>query len=163
MSTIRNATVSARYQCDPYTRLLDTNQRVTGFAPRGSDNHHRLTCAACGTGSYKVATSRADNGSVLLHAFCGHSAVEVMAALGLTIRELFPERIKAASHEARKASAEAFRRNAWCAALGVLVRETTLILIAANDMYSGKVLAAHDIQRVGLAAKRISQAGEVLR
>jgi hypothetical protein len=156
-------TASERYQLDPYGRLLETHQRVTGFSPRGSYSHHRLTCAACGTASYKVSASRADNGSVLLHAFCGHSTAEVLTALGMTVSQLFPERLKTSSREARKTSFEAFKHYAWGAALGVLDRETTVILIAANDIYSGKVLALNDVERVGLAAQRISQARELLR
>lgn len=76
---------------------------------------------------------------------------------------LFPERIKDCGPEVRKAAAEAFKRNGWHAALGVLDREATVVLIAANELHAGKALAFADTARVGLAAQRIAQAREVLR
>lgn len=77
--------------------------------------------------------------------------------------DLFPERIKDTSSEARKSATEAFRRTAWHAALGVLNREATAVLIAANAIHGGAALLANDVMRVRVAAQRIAQAREVLR
>jgi hypothetical protein len=109
-----------------------------------------------------LSITEADDGRVMLHCFACHDTLGILHALGLEMADLFPERIKDPSPEARKAAAEAFRRNAWGAALGVLAREATVVQIAADDMHAGKTLVAHDVARVGLAARRIAQTGEVL-
>ena len=110
-----------------------------------------------------LSITEADDGRVMLLCFACNDTPGILRAVGLEMAELFPERIKDPSPEARKAAAEAFKRNAWGAALGVLDREATVVLIASNDMHSGKTLVADDVGRVGLAAQRIAQAREVLR
>lgn len=110
-----------------------------------------------------LSITEADDGRVMLHCFACNDTTGILRAVGLEMAELFPERIKDPSPEARKAAAEAFKRDAWGAALGVLDREATVVLIASNDMRSGKTLVADDVGRMGLAAQRIAQAREVLR
>jgi hypothetical protein len=110
-----------------------------------------------------LSITEADDGRVLATCFACHDTQGILAAVGLEMADLFPERIKDPSPDARKAVHEAFKRNAWGAALGVLDREATVVLIAATDLHDGKVLAADDVARIGMAAQRIAQAREVLR
>jgi hypothetical protein len=134
---------------------------------QGVRKHGNGWRADCPNGHSKARGSlsvvEADDGRVMLHCFACSDTTGILCALGLTMGDLFPERIKDMSPEGRKAAADAFRRNAWGAALGVLDREASVVLIAANDLYAGKSLPVDDVMRVGLAAKRITQAREVLR
>ena len=142
----------------PLQRLEQAHERTTGHATRRG----RITCPVCASETYKVAISEAANGSVLLHAFCGHSAAEVLDAMGLTLADLFPERIRDLSPEGRRAAQQAFKQTAWAAALGVVGREAKVISIAAHDLAAGLVLNATDADRLALAIGRIDDAREVL-
>lgn len=134
---------------------------------QGVRQHGKGWRADCPNGHSKargsLAVTETDDGSVILHCFACGDTPGVLRALGIKLADLFPVRAKDASPEGRKAAADAFKRNAWGAALGVLDRESTVVLIAANDIHAGKALALADVARVGLAAQRIAQAREVLR
>lgn len=148
---------------DPYDRLLETHQRITGYEARGSGRHVRITCPACGTGTLKVSVSRADNGSVLLHAFCGHTPAEVMSALGLTLSDLFPLRdLRTLTADQRRELRQQSLVSRWHAALNVLRQETTVTLIAANQLEDNQPLTDADLTRLRVAALRIFDAQEVL-
>lgn len=142
----------------PLQRVEQAHERVTGHPARRG----RITCAVCGTATYKVAISQAPNGSVLMHAFCGHTPAEVLGAMGLTLADLFPERIRDLSPEGRRAAQQAFKQTAWAAALGVVGREAKVISIAAHDLAAGLVLNDTDADRLALAIGRIDDAREVL-
>lgn len=149
---------------DPYERLLATHQRITGYQARGSERHVRISCPACGTSSLKVSVSRADNGSVLLHAFCGHSPAEVLTALGLSLSDLFPLRdIRTLTPDQRREMRQQALASRWLAALTVLEEETTITLGAAIQLSDERPLAPTDLDRVKVAALRIFDAAEVLR
>lgn len=136
--------------------------RLHGVRKHGSGwradcpNSHKST-----RGSISVAET--DDGRVMLHCFACNDTPGILHALGMELADLFPERIKDTNPEARKSAAEAFKRNAWRAALSVLDREATVVLIAANDLCAGQAMPGDDAMRIGLAARRIAQAREVLR
>lgn len=122
--------------------------------------------ADCPNGHAKARGSlgitEADDGRVLLSCFACHDTPAILRTLGLELADLFPERIKDPSPEARRAAREAFKRNAWASALGVLGRETGVVLIAARDMLRGRTLPPNDVERLALAEDRIARACEVL-
>ena len=122
--------------------------------------------ADCPNGHSKARGSLAINvggdGRVLLHCFACNDVPGILRTVGLDMADLFPDRINDQSPEARRAAREAFQRNAWRAALGVLARETTVICIAANDLLTGNPLAHADHARLQLAEERIHLAREVL-
>ena len=109
-----------------------------------------------------LSISEADDGRVLLHCFACNDVPGILSALGLEMADLFPERIRDPSPEARQRAREAFKRNSWQAALGVLGRESSIVLLAARDMLAGKVLAAGDVDRLAQAEDRIRHAREAL-
>jgi hypothetical protein len=137
------------------SRLQGVRQRGDGWRADCPNGHQKAH------GS--LAITEAADGRVMLHCFACGDTPGILRALGLEMAALFPDRLNTPGPEARKAAAEAFKRNAWGAALGVLDRESIVVLIAANDMHAGKALALADVARVGLAAQRIAQAREVLR
>ena len=134
--------------------------RLEGVIKSGSG--WRTRCPAHGGKSASVAITEGDNGTVLVHCFAGCTVHDVLAAVGMELADLFPERIKDASPEARRASREAFKRSGWTAALGVLARESTVIEVAAHDLATGKALSAADHNRLLAACDRIHGAREML-
>ena len=111
-------------------------------------------------GSLSIA--EADDGRILLACFACHDTQGILGALGLTMADLFPERIKDTTPEGRRAAREGFKRGAWVAALGVLGREAAVVQLAARDMLAGKMLPDGDVARLVLAEDRIARAREVL-
>jgi hypothetical protein len=95
-----------------------------------------------------------DDKRILLHCFGGCSVHDVLAAVGLEMDALFPER----PIGDRKPERYPFSA---MDALRCLAFEGTVILLAAKDLRAGKVLNGYDIERLGLAVSRIGAALEV--
>jgi len=123
----------------------------------------RTACPACGGRSRKLSLSEADDGRLLLHCFGGCDAAAVVVAAGLTIGDLFPERLAADSPEERKRRARLMRESAWGAALEMLDLEATVVLLASRQLARYKPLAETDEARLALAQKRIEECRSVLR
>ncbi|MEW9623256.1 hypothetical protein [Rhodanobacter geophilus] len=109
-----------------------------------------------------LSITEADDGRILLSCFACHDAPAILRTLDLELADLFPERIRDPSPEARQRAREAFKRNGWHAALGVLGRESGIVLLAARDMLAGKTLVDDDVERLVRAADRIQHAREAL-
>lgn len=109
-----------------------------------------------------LAITQADDGRVLAHCFACSDVHGILSAVGLELADLYPERIKDPSPEARQRAREAFKRNGWAAALRVLSREATVVLAAAWMLRNGRTLTADDGARLTLAMQRIDRAREVL-
>ncbi|MHB1058086.1 MAG: hypothetical protein ACYC0F_09430 [Rhodanobacter sp.] len=122
----------------------------------------RARCPACGGQSRKLAISEGTEGMLLLHCFACSDIATILAAIGLTVADLFPQRIRDTTPEGRRAAQQAFKQTAWGAALGVVGREAKVISIAAHDLAAGLVLNDTDADRLTLAIDRIDTAREVL-
>ena len=109
-----------------------------------------------------LSVTEADDGRILLSCFACHDTPAILRTLDLEMADLFPERIRDPSPEARQRAREAFKRSAWVAALGVLGREAGVVLLAARDVLAGNVLRADDVERLALAEDRITRAREAL-
>lgn len=109
-----------------------------------------------------LAITQADDGRVLMHCFACSDVHGILAAVGLELADLFVERIRDPSPEARKAANEAFKRNGWRAALSVLSREAVVVLAAAGMLRQGHTLTAEDDTRLSLAMQRIDDAKAAL-
>lgn len=120
----------------------------------------RARCPACNherdTGA--LAVTENGDGTILLHCFRCSDTAAILAAVGLTIADLFPERIKPQTPEERRSAREVFKRNAWAAALRVLSREATVVNAAAGWLRQRRPLADPDYERLVLACSRIDQA-----
>lgn len=146
------------YQSSPVERLLARLDRVKqtkpgqwiARCPAHTDKSPSLSVKACG------------DGTILLHDFGGCSASDILAAVGMELADLFPERLKPRTPEERKAAREAFKRDSWRAALGVLAREATIVEIAAHDLADNKPLSGEDHDRLLTAIVRIGDAKAVL-
>lgn len=90
-----------------------------------------------------------DDGRILLHCFGGCGALDVVEALGLSMSELFPERLGEFKQVAHPFSA--------ADALRALSRESAIVALSAADALEGK---PQDLDRVAQAAERIAAALE---
>lgn len=119
-------------------------------------------CPAHTDRSASLSIAEGRDGRALVKCFAGCEVLAVVQALGLEVADLFPERIADTSPEGRTASREAWRQSGWAAALGVLAREASIVLIAARALADGKPLPADDHARLLAAVDRIECAREVL-
>ena len=141
--------------------LLAILARLEGV--RRSGRGYRARCPACGGRSRKVSLTETGSGTVLLHAFCGCSAAQVLDAIGLTLTALFPAPMRPSTPEEHRAVRRAWREAQWGAALDVLVFEGTVVLIAGRQIVAGEPLNPADRARLALAVRRLSDARAVLR
>ena len=123
----------------------------------------RARCPACGGKSRKLSLSEADDGRVLLHCFAGCEAAAVVQAVGLTIGDLFPERLAPDTSEERRRRQRLAREAQWSAALDSLAVEGAVLLFAAEAVVAGAPIISEDFARLELAIQRIDGARSVLR
>ena len=122
--------------------------------------------ADCPTGHRTRGTlslAQGDDGRVLLHCFAGCSTADVLGALGLTLGDIMPERLRDESPEGRRAARERFQLASVAAATGVVAREAELVLIAAADTAQGIPLTDADLARLAEGVERLHAECEVLQ
>lgn len=112
-------------------------------------------------GTLSVAVG--DDGRVLLKCFVGCSASEVLAALGMSIGDLFPERMHDTTPLGRAQRREAMQAANVAAAVAVLDREALVVLAAAGTLQRGSALTGADHDRLALAAQRVHDVREMFR
>jgi hypothetical protein len=143
---------------DPFDRLLD---RLEGVQHHGKGC--RALCPACGGKSRKLSLSQGDDGRVLMHCFAGCSPQDVLAAVGLTVADLFVRRIDSDMTPAqRRELREHAKQSQWRAALDCLQLEIGVVHIAARQLAAGQSLNPDDLQRMNVAVDRIRDARSVL-
>lgn len=121
--------------------------RLEGVKQSGS-GRWRARCPAHGSKGQTLSIRETADGAVLVHCFAGCSAAEVVGATGLTISDLFPERLP--NHTSTRAS-----RIPASDVLAALVVEIELVGIAAHEIAKGEALSATDHQRLLTAVSRI--------
>jgi hypothetical protein len=110
-----------------------------------------------------VSICRGPDGSVLMHDFGGDGAAEVLAAMGLSLASLYPERNRRDMTPAERSEMRAHARMAnWVAVLGVVGLEAKVVIIAGRQIKAGKALNDEDERRLDEALIRIDSAREVL-
>lgn len=148
------APASPRVGIDALLAKLDRVQHgANGWradCPNGHRSHGTLSLA------------QADDGRLLLHCFAGCATADVLGALGLTLGDVMPARLRDESPEGRRAARERFRLASVTAAAGVLERESSIVLLAACDLLRGDDLDDADVARVIEAGDRIGAARRAL-
>ncbi len=135
-------------------------QRLEGVQRAGTG--WRARCPACGGKSRKVSITESGD-RVLIHAFCGCPAIDILAAIGLTWPDLHPPRTWPLSREEQRHARRAIKECGWAAALGVLALESRVVLLAAREIWAvGGLGSVEDGKRLALAVKRIADAATVL-
>lgn len=134
--------------------------RLDGVAKSG--NGWRARCPACGGKSRKVSITESGD-RVLIHAFCGCPAIDVLTAIGLTWADLHPPRSWPPSREESRRARRAIQQSGWAAAVAVLSLESKIVALAANDIHHlGGLQSSCDLDRLNLAVERIGAASATL-
>jgi hypothetical protein len=102
-----------------------------------------------------LALCEADHGRVLLTCHAGCGASEVLAAIGLSLGDLFDRPPVNDTREGRESRRMAATMADWRAALPILEHEACVVAIAAERIAAGTILGPDDDARVQLAHERI--------
>lgn len=108
-------------------------------------------CPAHDDKSPSLSVRDADNGVVLAHCFAGCGVDSILGAVGLTINDLFPDRLPV-NHKSLRRSFPA------ADVLETIARETSIVAVAACNMRRGYTLTDEDHARLLLASERIYEA-----
>jgi len=119
-------------------------------------------CPAHEDRTASLSIGEGDDDRVLVHCFGGCAAADVLAAIGLSIADLFPEPVRDLSPLDRARRREAAHASNWAAALRVLSRESRVVSACAQAIADGALLGNGDLTRLAEAMQRIEDAREVL-
>jgi hypothetical protein len=122
------------------------------------DGRWMAKCPAHDDGRASLSIRDAD-GRVLIHCFAGCEPGAVLAAVGLSLRDLFDKPL------ANAGPLNSSPRSLWHAqraAFDALRGEVTFLAIVANDISRGESISPIDASRAAAAAGRISEACRVL-
>jgi hypothetical protein len=102
-----------------------------------------------------LSIAEGDDGRTLVHCFAGCSVYDVVDAVGLEVHDLFPPR--PTQHR------QAGERRPFPAldVLRAVESEATLVAVAAMSVANGQVLTEEELDRLVIAARRISDATEI--
>lgn len=132
--------------------LLDRLDRVRQTGPAT----WLAACPAHADKSPSLSIRELDDGRVLVHDFGGCSVHDVVAAIGLEMTDLFPEKpITHAKPERRPFPAADVLR--------ALANEVFIVLLVAGDLlkFADLFLNQADLQRLELAVDRIATAARI--
>jgi hypothetical protein len=106
-----------------------------------------------------LAITIGDDGRVLICDHGGCATPDVLAAVGMSVSDLFERRVMHATTPADRAELRERARQAdWRAALGVVDFEAKIVLIAVSDLCAGRPIDDADRARLTLAVERITEA-----
>ena len=152
-------TSGSNHTTDPFERVLALLDGVQ----RHGDNSARAYSPCGSKTSRSLSIGRGANGTVVMHDFAGYSTHEVLAAIGLTVGDLFQRRdLRTMTPAERSQFRQAAILPRWRAAVEVLSHEATVLLIAASKMGDGEPLDDAEQTRVRVAALKVHDAREVL-
>ena len=97
-----------------------------------------------------------NDGKLLLKCFAGCENSDIVAAIGLTLADLMPDK---SGGNFKKVKKPFYAMDI----LGIIKFEATLVYIHANDIANGLILTIKDKERLLLAASRINHAFEVAK
>lgn len=121
--------------------------RLEGVRQSGSERW-RARCPAHGSKGQTLSIRETADGAVLVHCFAGCSVDDVVGAVGLSISDLFPERLP--EHVGARPP-----RIPASDVLAALIVEIEVVGIAAHEIAKGAALSPTDHQRLLTAVSRI--------
>ena len=113
---------------------------------------YQARCPAHDDGGPSLSLSEGDDGRVLLHCFAGCSTAAVVAAMGLTIADLFPP----SNTRRRPPPVPGVSRRELHAAADF---ERSIVFLLQCDARRGRPISQTDMSRGQLARQRIKLAG----
>lgn len=138
--------LAGHYSSAPVHALLD---RLDGTRETGA-GRWIARCPAHEDRSPSLGIRELGDGTVLIRCHAGCGAADVVAAVGLELRDLFPAR-----EDHRQRSVRPRDRFVPRDVLRCLADEAMLLLIAAEDTAAGKPLSGADRDRLAQAVHRI--------
>jgi hypothetical protein len=134
--------------------VLDRLARVKLTRP----SQYAAACPVClSKAGRPIAVRELDDGRTLLHAFCGCSTEDVLLALGLTLTDLYPQRLPGTGPAGGYASTHS--KIPARDLLEVISAEVSVVSIIAARMLDGKKPTTEaDWPRLAKAAARIHRA-----
>lgn len=113
-------------------------------------------CPAHNDRSPSLSVRETNDGTVLVKCWSGCGAAEVMAAVELTLSDLFPEQKRDTYRQPILPGERWIPRDVLVA----LASEALIVLIAADSIVSSRPLNSSDVQRVAVAAGRLRAAAK---
>lgn len=149
----RNSQLKSGLGADVH-RLLARLDKVKGTGP----GRWLSCCPAHNDRSPSLAIREAEDGTILVKCFTGCSTPDVLRALDMEMHELFPRR----DSDAFRASKRPGERWVPRDVLAAIAREALIVMLAAEAVHAGKVLAPGDLDRLAQAVGRLrAAAGEI--
>jgi hypothetical protein len=130
--------------------------RLEGVKPAGP-GRWIARCAAHEDRSPSLSARELDDGRLLIFCFAGCSAADILAAVGLSLADLFPERL---THSAKSTRPNHF--HVAREALRAVSVEALLVALAAENIAAGAQFSPEDHARLILAAGRCRAAAAVV-
>jgi len=133
-------------------KLLDRLERVRQTGP----DRWLARCPAHPDKSPSLSICETDRGMTLIHCFAGCEPGHVLAAIGLPMSDLFPDRLLQHSYSASHSSIPA--RDL----LVILDHEVTVAVLILNDIVTRRTVNESQVQRLCQAAARIGKARDMV-
>ncbi|QJQ97090.1 hypothetical protein HIO72_09195 [Halomonas sp. PA5] len=108
-------------------------------------------CPAHNDRSPSLAIRETEDGTILVKCFVGCPTVNVLSAVGMAMHELFPRRNNAAFRTSKRPGERWVPRDV----LAAVAREALVVMLAAEAVRTGQVLAPADEERLAKAAGRL--------
>ena len=129
--------------------------------------------ASCPTANHRhgdrsrgLSIREGDDGRVLVHCHAGCPVHEVVAALGLELSDLFPQRQIDYPHQAPKGGLigrNRIRRTPWRDLFEGIQRDLTVCSLAFTDLAKGRTFSAQDAATISKTAEHLaSEISEVV-
>lgn len=151
----RRSSVSTPYIEPPLQRLLSRLERVRETA----GGQYLACCPAHDDGTPSLSIRETGDGTILLHCFALCPAIDVLAAVGMELADLFPNYARLGSGKKGRGK----RRINPLNLLRALDRESLVVVIIASDVKQHREIDKASFERLALAASRIGAVRELYR
>lgn len=132
--------------------MLDRLDKVKNYGP----GRWLACCPAHQDRSPSLSIRETSDGTVLLHCFAGCPSKDVIAAIGLELKDLFPQRNRHDYHTSKRPGERWVPRDV----LAAVAREALITLLAAEATHRGDKLSHVDLDRLAKAAGRLRSAAK---
>ena len=137
----------------PIDVLLDRLSHVKQTRP----GRWQARCPAHDDRSPSLAITETAEGTILIKCWAGCGAGEIVGAVGLELRDLFPPRFDGAAYQGSKAP-----RYSAHEVVKTVITEATILELAYRTLERGDALSLPDQGRVELAIQAIDSCREVV-
>lgn len=131
-------------------KLLSRLQRVKRTGP----GKWIASCPTLEDKSPSLAIRELDDGTILLHDFGGDSVEAILAAVGLSFADLYPDKPGPVGKPIRRP----FNASD---VLSLVAFESTVAVLVISDVVKREGATEHDLDRLLVAAQRLGNAAEV--